>query len=111
MCWTEELSKFNFIIDYWSKKKETQSDVLLRWEQNIFKEADSCFTHREMQLLKSEMFKKTNCVNAFIVLNIHIFLSEEKKSDNKQEEVVVFEQDSRLCEAHFEISLSKLKNT
>ena len=64
-----------------------------------------------MQLLKSEIFKKTNYINVFTVLNVHIFLSKEKKSDNKQEEVIISEQDSRFCEAHFEISLFKLKNT
>ena len=55
----------------------------------MFKEANNCFTHKEMQLLKSEMFKKTNCVNVLTVLNVHIFLSEEEKLDNKQEEVVI----------------------
>ena len=77
------------------KKKETQSDMLLRWEQNMFKKTDNCFTHREMQLLKSEMFKKTNHVNAFMISNVHIFSSEEEKSDNKQEKVVIFEQCKR----------------
>ena len=75
------------------------------------KKVNSCFTHKEIQLLKSEMFKKTNCINAFTVSNVHISLSKKKKSDNKQEEVVVFKQDSKLCETHFKISLSKLKNT
>ena len=32
VCWIEELSKFNFIINYWLKKEETQSNMLLRWE-------------------------------------------------------------------------------
>ena len=85
--------------------------MLLKQEQNMSKEVNSCFTHRKMQLLKSKIFKKTNCVNAFMILNVHIFLSEEKKSDNKQEEVVIFKQNSRFCEAHFEISLSELKDT
>ena len=75
------------------------------------KKANNHFTHREMQLLKSEMFKKTNCVNALTVSNVHISLSEKKKSNNKQEKVVVFEQNSRLYEAYFKISLSKLKDT
>ena len=75
------------------------------------KEINNCFTHKEMQLLKSEMYKKTNCINAFTISNVHISLSEEEKSDNKQKEVVIFEQDSRFCEAHFEIFLSKSKNT
>ena len=90
MHWTKELSKFNFIINYQLKKKETQSDILSRWEQNIFKKADDYFTYKKMQLLKSEMFKKTNHINAFTVLNVHIFSSEKEKSDNKQEEVVIF---------------------
>ena len=55
------------------------------------KKADSYFTHKKIQLLKSEMFKKTNCINAFTVLNVHIFSNKEKKSDNKQEETVIFE--------------------
>ena len=84
--------------------------MLLRQKQNIFKKANNCFTHREIQLLKSEMFKKINCVNALTVLNVHIFSSEEKKSDNKQEEVVIFEQDLRFHKTHFKISLSELEN-
>ena len=55
------------------------------------KEADNYFTYREMQLLKSEIFEKTNYINAFTVLNVHIFSSEEEKSDNKQEEVIISE--------------------
>ena len=47
------------------------------------KKADNCFTHREMQLLKSEMFKKINHINAFTVLNVYIFSNEKEKSDNK----------------------------
>ena len=77
----------------------------------MFKKADSCFTYKEMQLLKSEMFKKINCVNTLTVLNIHIFLNEKEKLDNKQEEIVVFEQDSRFCKSHFKIFLSELKDT
>ena len=84
--------------------------MLSRQKQNIFKEANNHFIYKEMQLLKSEMFEKTNCVNAFMILNVHIFSSEEKKSDNKQEKVVISEQDSKLCKAHFEISLSELKD-
>ena len=64
-----------------------------------------------MQLLKSEMFKKINHINTLIILNVHISLNEEKKSDNKQEKVIIFKKDSRLCETYFEISLSKSKNT
>ena len=74
------------------------------------KKADSYFTHKEMQLLKSEIFKKTNHINAFTVLNVHIFLNKKEKSDNKQEEVIVFKQDSRLCKSHFKIFLFKLKD-
>ena len=77
----------------------------------MFKKANSHFTYKKMQLLKFEIFEKTNCGNAFTISNIHIFLSEEKKSDNKQEEVVIFKQNSRLCETHFKISLFKSKNT
>ena len=65
--------------------------MLLRQKQNMSKEADDCFTHKEMQLLKSEIFEKTNHINAFTVLNVHIFLSEKEESDNKQKEVVIFE--------------------
>ena len=65
--------------------------MLSRQKQNMSKEANNCFTHKKMQLLKFEMFEKTNHINALTVLNIHIFLSEKKKSDNKQEEVVIFE--------------------
>ena len=53
--------------------------MLLRQKQNISKEADDCFTYKEMQLLKSKMFKKINCVNALTVSNVHIFLSEKEK--------------------------------
>ena len=55
------------------------------------KEADNCFTHKKMQLLKSEMFEKTNHINAFTISNVHIFSNEEEKSDNKQEEIVISE--------------------
>ena len=72
----------------------------------MFKEANDCFTHKKMQLLKSEMFKKTNCVNAFTVLNVHIFLNKKKKLDNKQEEVVVFELSD--TNSHEEQSFKKL---
>ena len=65
--------------------------MLSRQKQNMFKEADDCFTHKEMQLLKFEMFEKINHINAFTISNVHIFLSEEEKSDNKQEEVVISE--------------------
>ena len=65
--------------------------MLSRQKQNIFKKADDCFTHRKMQLLKFKMFEKTNCINALTVSNVHIFLSEKEKSDNKQEEVVISE--------------------
>ena len=75
------------------------------------KEADNCFTHREMQLLKSKMFEKTNHINAFTISNVHIFSNEEEKSDNKQKEVVISEQDSRLCEAHFKIFLFESEDT
>ena len=84
--------------------------MLLKWKQNIFKEADDCFTYKKMQLLKLKMFKKTTCINVFIILNICIFLSEKKKSDNEQERIVIFEQDFKSCETHFEIFLFKLKN-
>ena len=84
--------------------------MLSRQKQNIFKKANDYFTHKKMQLLKSEMFKKTNYINAFTISNVHIFLSEEEKSNNKQEKVVILEQDSKSHEAHFEISLSKSKN-
>ena len=70
------------------------------------KEADNYFTHRKIQLLKSEIFKKTNCVNVFTVLNVHIFLNEKKKSDNKQKEVVIFEFND--INSHEEQSLEKL---
>ena len=85
--------------------------MLSRQKQNMFKEANRYFTYKKMQLLKFKIFKKTNHINAFTVSNVHIFSSEEKKSDNKQEKVVIFEQDSRLCEAHFKISLFELKDT
>ena len=77
----------------------------------MFKKANSHFTYKEIQLLKSEIFKKTNCINALMILNVHIFLSEEKKSDNKQEKAIIFKQNSKLCESHFKISLSESKNT
>ena len=63
-----------------------------------------------MQLLKSEIFKKINYINVFTVSNVHIFLSEKKKSDNKQKEIIIFKQNSKSYEAHFKISLFKLKN-
>ena len=72
----------------------------------MFKKADDCFIYKEMQLLKSEMFEKTICVNALTVLNVHIFLNEKKKSDNKQEEVIIFEFNS--TNSHEEQSLEKL---
>ena len=90
MCWIKELNKFNFIINYQSEKKETQSDILLKQKQNMSKKTNSHFTHREMQLLKFEIFEKTNCINVFTVLNVHISLNEKEKSNNKQEKVVVF---------------------
>ena len=49
----------------------------------MFKEVNNYFTHKKMQLLKSEIFKKITYINAFIILNVHIFLSKEKKLDNK----------------------------
>ena len=70
------------------------------------KEADDCFTHREMQLLKSEMFEKTNHINALIVLNVHIFSSEKEKSDNKQKEIIISELNN--IDSHEEQSLKKL---
>ena len=80
--------------------------MLSRQKQNMFKEANNHFTHKEMQLLKSEMFEKTNCVNALTVLNVHIFSSEEEESDNKQEEVVISELSD--TDSHEEQSLEKL---
>ena len=59
-----------------------------------------------MQLLKSKIFKKTNYINALTVSNVHIFSSEKKKSDNKQEKVVVFELND--TNSHEEQSLEKL---
>ena len=59
-----------------------------------------------MQLLKSEMFKKTNHVNAFTISNVHIFSNEKEKSDNKQEEVIISELSS--TNSHEEQSLEKL---
>ena len=47
----------------------------------MFKKTNDCFTHRKMQLLKFKMFEKTNHVNAFTVLNVHIFSNKKKKSD------------------------------
>ena len=73
---------------------------------NMSKEANDCFTHKEMQLLKSKIFEKTNHINALTVLNVHIFSSEKEKSDNKQEEVVVFELNN--IDSHEEQSLEKL---
>ena len=72
----------------------------------MFKEANNCFTYRKMQLLKSKMFEKTNHINAFTVSNVYIFLSEKKKSDNKQEEVVISELND--TDSHEEQSLEKL---
>ena len=77
----------------------------------MFKEANNCFTHREIQLLKFKVFEKTTYINAFIISNVHIFLSEEEKSDNEQEKVIIFEQNFRFCKTHFKISLSELKDT
>ena len=57
--------------------------MLSKQKQNMSKKADNHFIYKEMQLLKSEMFEKTNCVNALIVSNVHIFLSEKEKSDDK----------------------------
>ena len=72
----------------------------------MFKEADNCFIYKEMQLLKFEMFKKTNYVNAFIVSNVHIFLNKKKKLNNKQEKIVI----SKLSDidSHEKQSLEKL---
>ena len=80
--------------------------MLSRQKQNMSKEADNCFTHREMQLLKSEMFEKINHINALTVSNVHIFSSEKEKSDNRQEEVVISELSS--TDSHEEQSLEKL---
>jgi hypothetical protein len=62
MRWTEELSKYNFHISYRSGKEGTQSDILSRREQDMFKNEDSRYTHREMLLLKSELFDKRTLV-------------------------------------------------
>ena len=70
------------------------------------KKANNHFTHKEIQLLKSEIFKKINCVNAFTVLNVHIFSNEKEKSDNKQEKIVVFKFSD--TDSHEEQSLKKL---
>ena len=59
-----------------------------------------------MQLLKSEMFEKTNHINALTVSNVHIFSSEKEKSDNRQEEVVISELSD--TDSHEEQSLEKL---
>ena len=59
-----------------------------------------------MQLLKSKIFKKTNCINAFTISNVHIFLNEKEKSNNKQEEVVIFELSD--TDSHEKQSLEKL---
>ena len=72
----------------------------------MFKKANNHFTHKEMQLLKSEIFKKTNHINALIVSNIHIFSSEKEESDNKQEEVVISELSN--TNSHEKQSLEKL---
>ena len=80
--------------------------MLLRQKQNMFKKVNNCFIYKEMQLLKSEMFEKTNCINTFTVLNVHIFLSEKEKSDNKQEEVVISELSD--TDSHEKQSLEKL---
>ena len=80
--------------------------MLSRQEQNMFKKADDYFIYKEIQLLKSEMFKKTNHINALTVLNVHIFSNEKEKSDNKQEEVVISELSD--TDSHEEQSLEKL---
>ena len=72
----------------------------------MFKKIDNYFTHKEMQLLKFKMFEKTNHINAFTVLNVHIFLNKKEKSDNKQEEVVISELSD--TDSHEEQSLEKL---
>ena len=72
----------------------------------MFKKTNNHFTHKEMQLLKFKIFKKTNFVNAFTILNVHIFLNEEKKSNNKQEKIIISEFNS--INLHEEQSLEKL---
>ena len=57
--------------------------MLSKQKQNMFKEANNCFTHKEMQLLKSEIFEKTNHINALTVSNVHIFSSKKKELNNK----------------------------
>ena len=57
----------------------------------MFKKANNCFTYKEMQLLKFKIFEKTICINILIISNVHIFLNEEKKSDNEQEKIIIFE--------------------
>ena len=59
-----------------------------------------------MQLLKFKIFKKTNCINVFTVSNVHIFLSEKEKSDNKQEEIIISELSN--TDSYKEQSLEKL---
>ena len=59
-----------------------------------------------MQLLKSEMFKKTNHINVFTISNVHISLSEEKESDNKQKKIIIFKFNN--INSHEEQSLEKL---
>ena len=56
------------------------------------------------------MFKKITHVNAFTILNIHIFLNKKKKSDNEQDKIIISEQDFRLHKAHFKIFLFKLED-
>ena len=80
--------------------------MLSRQKQNMFKKADNHFTYKEMQLLKSEMFKKTNHINVFTISNVHIFLNEKEKSDDKQEEIIIFEFSD--IDSHEEQSLKKL---
>lgn len=54
MRWWEELSGFNFTIQYRPGKEGTQPDVLSRREQDMPLGADARFTHREAQLLQPE---------------------------------------------------------
>lgn len=82
MRWAEELSQFNFHIQYRPGKEGTQPDELSRREQDLPKDADPRYQHREMTLLQKDLLVGFPEVSALRVCSIgRVSSVEETESD------------------------------
>lgn len=87
--WAEELSQYNFWIEYRPGKDGTQPDVLSRREQDMPNGIDDRFDHRDMTLLKPERLQgfhavRTNCTQ----LRVRpVAIQEEERSNPDRDEI------------------------